>query len=634
MEVIEIARKLSELQQVSEAQNAYFLVLQQTDKDIERYEAALYLLYTGANKKISYTVLLELYKKGVFVDEIMKIMMDFALVPEINEMEKRYIKNVKLLSKYKYIFRKDFKAFEDLNNRFFKYDDNGYVSFDLEKLEFGEYQPIYLHKIRHHFFKDLDNPIKAEDIYSQYELEYLYENVRKSEWVAKDNHIYLCYSNFEEFENYLQIIDFSEILKDKKFVFLFDTEREMYPIDFKEKFEIDYSRHSVKEINLREIKKLIWGVQYASHNGGDFFNEILDGHPNIICSNSQMMEEYNKAITIIRKGLSKEESAKVTDKDIFINILMKSFSTNFTTLDSNSRIVPAVYIQPHFSNLNYSLEINGNVLQVNCPEINEIDKYEFIREFKYIKTFVPIRRFTNSVAATTCYTASPIHQAPELVMTDALGDRLNNKNLYVNKQERTYIDSVAVRFEDGKLNPKATFTALAAFLDVPYTQSMTYCSLKGKLNPESLKGNTLGFDPSSVYKTYDEYTDNAERIVLEYFYRDSMIRYGYDFWYYNGSEITKEELHSLADKRGALYSWMMKRRINYELNCNHETEEIAKEKAKKLIDIVYEKYQNRLHLLIDILYTNLSIVNNEGIALELMEPLKLDESLLERPLYR
>ena len=63
-----------------------------------------------------------------------------------------------------------------------------------------------------------------------------------------------------------------------------------------------------------------------------------------------------------------------------------------------------------------------------------------------------------------------------------------------------------VRFEDGKLNPKATFTALADFLDLPYTESMTYCSGDERLNPESLDGNARGFDPAAtVYRTYDEY---------------------------------------------------------------------------------------------------------------------------------
>ena len=33
----------------------------------------------------------------------------------------------------------------------------------------------------------------------------------------------------------------------------------------------------------------------------------------------------------------------------------------------------------------------------------------------------------------------------------------------VDWQDRLFQDSVLVRFEDGKLNPKATFTALAAF---------------------------------------------------------------------------------------------------------------------------------------------------------------------------
>ena len=50
MEVIEIARRLSELNQIEEAQKAYFMVLQQTDKDIKKYEAALFLLYKSAHK--------------------------------------------------------------------------------------------------------------------------------------------------------------------------------------------------------------------------------------------------------------------------------------------------------------------------------------------------------------------------------------------------------------------------------------------------------------------------------------------------------------------------------------------------------------------------------------------------------
>ena len=48
-------------------------------------------------------------------------------------------------------------------------------------------------------------------------------------------------------------------------------------------------------------------------------------------------------------------------------------------------------------------------------------------------------------------------------MPDELAMRALNRNYMVDWQDRLFQDSVLVRFEDGKLNPKATFTALAAF---------------------------------------------------------------------------------------------------------------------------------------------------------------------------
>ena len=52
-------------------------------------------------------------------------------------------------------------------------------------------------------------------------------------------------------------------------------------------------------------------------------------------------------------------------------------------------------------------------------------------------------------------------------MPDELAMRALNRNYMVDWQDRLFQDSVLVRFEDGKLNPKATFTALAAFWTCP-----------------------------------------------------------------------------------------------------------------------------------------------------------------------
>ena len=73
--------------------------------------------------------------------------------------------------------------------------------------------------------------------------------------------------------------------------------------------------------------------------------------------------------------------------------------------------------------------------------------------------------------------------APWLVVGRRMGVKVLMYLKFRNRGEFR-ICCVLVRFEDGKLNPKATFTALAAFLDLPYTQSMTYCSLKGEIDPE------------------------------------------------------------------------------------------------------------------------------------------------------
>ncbi len=61
--------------------------------------------------------------------------------------------------------------------------------------------------IDRYFFRDLDKPVLARDVFSQYQLEYLNDNVRKSEWVGRENHIYLHYTDWTIFCAYLQCLE-------------------------------------------------------------------------------------------------------------------------------------------------------------------------------------------------------------------------------------------------------------------------------------------------------------------------------------------------------------------------------------------------------------------------------------------
>ena len=48
---------------------------------------------------------------------------------------------------------------------------------------------------------------------------------------------------------------------------------------------------------------------------------------------------------------------------------------------------------------------------------------------------------------------------PTNVVSDVISERIFNRSFMADPEDRLYKDSVLVRFEDGKLNPKATFTA-------------------------------------------------------------------------------------------------------------------------------------------------------------------------------
>ena len=54
-------------------------------------------------------------------------------------------------------------------------------------------------------------------------------------------------------------------------------------------------------MSIREVTRLIWHTQLAAHNGGDFFNEIFYGHPNLLSYESIMFDQTQKAVAEVNK---------------------------------------------------------------------------------------------------------------------------------------------------------------------------------------------------------------------------------------------------------------------------------------------------------------------------------------------
>ena len=668
MRTLEIARRLIQLGEIKEACKACYLVLHESDGSdpAEELEAAMCLLKFGSGDdyKVSYQTFCRLYNSGFCKEDILQIMDEAFRAPNVKLLQRRYRKNCALLEKYPYLFRKNFPKFENLPIRFFPYDDNSYTPYYPGEERFGDYinpgEPV----IRHNFFKDLEKPVLAQDIFSQYELEYLRDNVRRSEDVARENHVYLHYSSWEEFCSWLTCLDMKPLLEEKKLVFLFGEEIDQYPIDFKARFGIDYSQCDVKPLRIRDINRLVWHVQLSSHNGGDLFNEVLDFHPNLLFLPSVMMENYQENIDLVRRHVDEAESLSEalrvfeptnspprlveelyrmknrTDKDILAFLFMRD-SRSSVGLDKNSRIVPALFLQPHVGNVICQLKRENDTGRtiLSGSGYDDMLQWPAVKGFRYIKTFVPLRRFTTSYGATVrfvhlstkyeidCYVKGE-REHPS-IMSDIVSERILNRTFMADPEERLYRDSVVVRFEDGKLNPKATFTALAAFLDLPYTETMTYCSEYGdqKGGGPMMQGNAAGFDPVTVYRTYDEFANDSERCFIEYFLRDAYEYYGYDFHYYDGRPMDLDQVKKLIEGFDSLnnylrQSWEMLFEV-LKINIVSESTTPEEERALK------QEMKN-----VEILMSGLQFVNRRGQPLHMIPQLRLEPELLENPIYR
>ena len=648
MDTIEIARRLAELGQTVEAQAAYTLALQEAaerNPELE-LEAASYLFFSRGSYQVAYTSFVSLYNRGLYRAELLDLMTQAFYLPNVEKQRRQYERNCAALAKYPYLFRKDFPPFEDLPIQFFPFNDEGYVPFLKAEDRFDKYVNFNDPVIDRYFFRDLERPVLAVDVYSQYHLEYLNDNVRKSEWVGRENHIYLHYTDWMTFCAYLQCLELRPLLPGKKLVFLIEGEVGQYPIDFQARFGIDYSQYPVKPVSIREVTRLIWHTQLATHNGGDFFNEIFYGHPNLLSYESILLEQTRKTVTELKRDYKnaewlsprlRQQLARIkhpTEKDLLVALFLNNREIS-GNLDSHSRIAPALFFQPHFYNILYEIResTDGTAPVLYSEEYEKIRSSPMFQGFPYIKAFTPMRRPTTSYAASVRFmTDECVQDYKDAVVNDVIAQRLLNRSYLIDPWDRLYRDSVLVRFEDGKLNPRATFTALAEFLDLPYTESMTYCSSREGINPESLKGNVRGFDSATVYRTYDEFANNDERAFLEYFLRDVYKYYGYDFQYYQGEPVNKDwieqKLHSFTCLDGYI-----ERSYQNALRLKAITVTNGKEVIDMQVESIVPRYEENRRRIADFLLRGLRFVNKQGQPLKMMRPLKLDPALLEQPLY-
>lgn len=190
------------------------------DRGFVLFEMGRFKFFFGEYEDAA-NLFLEAYAIGYEKKTIREIIFEAYYKPNEKDIREVYEKNKRMLKDYPYILDNQFKEYDELNYYFIPVTDNRMVIYNKESKEFlADY---YQNSSTVDTFGR-----KAGEITLMVD-EYLSNNIAKIRNATYDpnrydemrNAIYLAYGNHIEFENYLQVMDLSEIIEDNRAVFLF-----------------------------------------------------------------------------------------------------------------------------------------------------------------------------------------------------------------------------------------------------------------------------------------------------------------------------------------------------------------------------------------------------------------------------
>ena len=449
--------------------------------------------------------------------------------PNLAEMEENFKRNVSFLKRYPFFLPKSVIAPRDNRYLLFALTDELFYRFDQREQVFAPLETNSERETRY-FFEDLSRPILVDNEFNSFNLRFLKDNVRRSEDFAGDNHIYLCYENEDALSLLLYYTDFAELCKDKKFVFLTEKERDLYPLDFKEKFGIDYDGIEPQKLRVEEMQRIcfwykrgysgtLFGLNLLDHNshivmryGADLFYEsYIKGYP-LFQTNlaEEMMKNTARIYTL--QGLEAllhhpEIQWGVSDLEDFIQWLEVSSITRFTLPE----LFRAYFIYKFYRD---SPQRNPRIVPVILwePHVNAVDIHDpLILDFPYITVLNSIRDPIKTVGRIYQREGSIF-----ITQTLAIGYSMNPK---LRKHYYGY------RLEDAKLQPVQTCRAICEVLNVPYDPNM----LNDDEVREGINGEPAvrGFDTAPLNRNVDAVLSPFDQCRLQIFFDVLLRHYGY-----------------------------------------------------------------------------------------------------------
>ena len=275
-------------------------------------------LFDAGDYKEAFVSFTNIYNKSQNAQErqdIMTMLQEAYYQPNESELREHYKRNVQALAAYPYFWEKQFANFSSLSFLLFPISDDSYYLYDKKADCFvGEYDGATRRQMRY-FFENLYQALRVEDEDNLYNLTFLFDNVRRSEDVAMDNHVYLLYHSWEPLQRVMQVGDLTPILEHKKFVFLIGQENfYRYPVNFKDEFDIHYDRMEPQKLQIHEMKRICywWKRGYAGTMLG--------------------LGVLNQSThTIVKMGWSFHKDSKVQGYPLYLTKFFSDFVQNLDT---------------------------------------------------------------------------------------------------------------------------------------------------------------------------------------------------------------------------------------------------------------------------------------------------------------
>lgn len=594
-----------------------------------------------------------------------------------------FLENSELLKNYPYIFNKDYDNFNNNKIKLIRYNENISFVFDGENFKLYEIETSSKQETKY-FFENIDNPILVENEFNEFNLNFLVDNVRASEDVAYENHIYLYYDSIEYFSLLLYYCDLAPLLEKQKVVLLIgEEEKSMYPINFKEKFDIDYNAMEFQELRIDEIKRIVVQLHLASNSGNDLFVQSYDGHPNMLnmggvgCSLETAFGQYNADmplndyLKLVNDAIDNSNVNNLHEFiDGFVMTKLKPFSNNqngfikffrifedickennantkkdwmcanylafavYCNFKNTSRISPTIHHVIHWTEGKKAYGFRSIDSYKNL--INTFVEFSYFKAYSHIRDpIISLRGYTKNMNWRIRYDNKTNFWEYYNSFSQS-AKSINLKKLDV-MYSHEFDKKVFIRFEDMKLNPKATLVATCKWLNIPYDDSMEVCTFMGKpIFIEDTAENKLigkvksGFSVYPMYPRdmYDNVFSKENIEILEKFLYPTYQYMGYKPLYLDEKQVNenlKDDDFEAMKKNKFLFEKTMYENIDLNEVVEHNKKKV---KISELIEIYRENFYKN-----GIAYKNKTleqIANNE---VNLYPVLKPDERYLVNPIY-